>query len=98
MTINTVQVLRCIRWVQLFSKRISHGKGGKLDSNWISPFTITRVLGKGLYRLESFDDPPTVVGRVNRVHLKPWLGKVYIIAGFDYNNTVQPILNLTGPQ
>ena len=48
-------------------------KGGKLDSNWIGPFTITRVLGKGLYRLESFDDPPTVVGRVNGLHLKPWL-------------------------
>ena len=60
-------------------------KGGKLDSNWIGPFTITRVLGKGLYRLESFDDPPTVVGRVNGEHLKPWLGKVYIVASFDCN-------------
>ena len=49
MTVNTVQVLRCTRWVQLFSKNISHGKKrrGKLDSNWIGPFTITRVLGKG---------------------------------------------------
>ena len=52
-------------------------KGGKLDSNWIGPFTITKYLGKGLYRLESFDDPPTVISRVNGVHLKPWLGKVY---------------------
>ena len=29
---NTVQVLRCTRWVQLFSKRISHGKREKEEN------------------------------------------------------------------
>ena len=53
-------------------------KGGKLDSNWIGPFTITNHLGTGLYKLESFNDPPTVISRVNGVHLKPWLGKVKV--------------------
>ena len=37
---------------------------------------------------------PLLFGRVNGVHLKPWFGKVYIIAGF-YG--MQPILNITGP-
>ena len=32
-------------------------KGGKLDSKWLGPFRITKVLGKGLYSLESFDEP-----------------------------------------
>ena len=47
------------------------GGGGKLDSKWIDPFRIIKVLGKGLYSLESFDEPPVMVGRVNGVHLKP---------------------------
>ena len=47
-------------------------KGGKLDSNWVGPYTITRALEKGLYRLESFDNPPTVISRIDGVHLKPW--------------------------
>ena len=50
-------------------------KGGKLDSNWIGPFTITNHLGKGLYRLESFDDPPTVISRVNGVHVRGLLSQ-----------------------
>lgn len=53
-------------------------KGGKLDSTWVGPYTITRVLGKGLYRLESFNNPPTIICRVNGVHLKPWRGKVLL--------------------
>ena len=47
-----------------------------LDGKWIGPFRITKALGKGLYSLESFDEPPVTVGRVNGVHLKPWSGKV----------------------
>ena len=51
-------------------------KGGKLDSKWIGPFRITKALGKCLYSLESLDEPPVTVVRVNGVHLKPWNGKV----------------------
>ena len=67
-------------------------KGGKLDSKWIGPFKITKSLGKGLYSLESFDDPPVTVGRVNGVHLKPWNGEVeeYYAITYVYYDLVLP--------
>lgn len=47
-------------------------KGGKLDSKWVGPYKIAKVLGKGLYRLEDVYDPSNVICRVNRVHLNPY--------------------------
>ena len=46
-------------------------KGGKLDHKWLGPYTITHVLGKGLYSLKD-DNTDQVVKRVNGFHLKPY--------------------------
>ena len=47
-------------------------KGGKLDMKWTGTYTITKSLGRGLYRLEEVEDPSKAISRVNGVHLKPY--------------------------
>ena len=49
--------------------------GGKLDHRWIGPYQISCALGRGLYRLQSAENPTTVVTRVNGVHLKKYFPK-----------------------
>ena len=46
-------------------------KGGKMDPKWLVPYTITRVLGKGLYQLKKLETDQ-VIERVNGFHLKPY--------------------------
>ena len=46
-------------------------KGGKLDHKCLGPYTITHVLGKGLYSLKD-DNRDQEVKRVNGFHLKPY--------------------------
>ena len=46
-------------------------KGGKIDHKWLGPYSITRVLGKGLYALEDVKTNQ-LVERVNGYHLKPY--------------------------
>ena len=39
----------------------------------MGPFTITKCLGKGLYSLQSIENPDVVIKSVNGVHIKPYL-------------------------
>ena len=48
-------------------------RGGKLDYKYVGPFTITKCLGKGLYSLQSIENPDVVIKSVNGVHIKPYL-------------------------
>lgn len=45
-------------------------KGGKLDSKWLGPYTITATLGKGFYSLQLITDPKVIVKRISGMHLK----------------------------
>ena len=44
-----------------------------MDAKYVGPFVITRILGKGLYALQSVENIGHVIDRVNGVHLKPYL-------------------------
>ena len=48
-------------------------RGGKLDYKYVGPFTITKCLGKGLYSLQSIENPEVVIKSVKGVHIKPYL-------------------------
>ena len=48
--------------------------GGKLDAQYIGPFNITKLLGKGYYSLEGVANPQEVVERVSGAYLKPYKG------------------------
>ena len=48
-------------------------KGGQMDAKYVGPFVISKNLGKGLYALQSIENPGHVLDRVNGVHLKPYL-------------------------
>ena len=65
-------------------------KGGKLDTKWTGPYTITKVLGRGLYSLEEVKDPSRVISRVNGVHLKPYHQppEVLSLLKCAYNNII----------
>ncbi len=42
---------------------------GKLDNKWLGPYTITGILGRGLFRLQGVHDAD-IIPRVNGYHLK----------------------------
>ena len=48
-------------------------KGGKLDMRWKGPYTIVKILGKGLYTLEAADLSGKIIDRVHGTHLKAYL-------------------------
>ncbi len=41
---------------------------GKLDNKWLGPYTITGILGRGLFRLQGVHDAD-IIPRVNGYHL-----------------------------
>ncbi|KAL5471192.1 hypothetical protein EMCRGX_G029279 [Ephydatia muelleri] len=45
--------------------------GGKLDSKYVGPYTITKILGKGYY-VQHVENPESTVTRVSGIHLKPY--------------------------
>lgn len=46
--------------------------GGKLDAQYIGPFIIMKLLGKGCYRLQGVANPQEIVERVSGAYLKPY--------------------------
>ena len=44
-----------------------------MDHKYVGPFTITKCLGRGLYSLQSIENPDVVINSVNGVHIKPYL-------------------------
>ena len=74
-------------------------KGGKLDSKWTGPLRIAMALGKGLYSLESFDEPMAFVKVANdgstkvvKIYQTPFSTQITSRDGFvataliDYNS------------
>ena len=47
--------------------------GGKLDAQYIGPYIITKVHGKGTYRLLLMENNECIVERVSGTHLKPYI-------------------------
>ena len=44
--------------------------GGKLDTSYIGPYEIIKIVGKGLYSLRKVSNPNSVLDRVTGTHLK----------------------------
>ena len=65
-------------------------KGGKLDSKWLGPFTITQDLGKGFYQLKSIINPQKIIERINGTHLK-----IYKSPGFLKSRKWPPLRSPT---
>ena len=47
--------------------------GGKLDSQYVGPYIITEVHGKGTYRLLLMENKECIVERVSGTHFKPYI-------------------------
>ena len=47
-------------------------RGGKMDHRYQGPYIIAQNLGKGLYKLQGFMDPHTVITKISGAHLKPY--------------------------
>lgn len=48
-------------------------KGGKIDPQWLGPYTIAAELGKGFYSLSDLESGAIVIQRVNSAHLKLYI-------------------------
>ena len=47
--------------------------GGILDAQYVGPYIITEVHGKGTYRLLLMENKECIVARVSGTHLKPYI-------------------------
>ena len=46
--------------------------GGKLETQYVGPYMIMKIHGKGFYRLKQVGNEECVVERINGAHLKPY--------------------------
>lgn len=46
--------------------------GGKMDYKWLGPYRIVKSMSKGLYQIESVEQPKIKIQRVHGIHLKPY--------------------------
>ena len=42
------------------------------DSKYVGPYTITKILGKGIYYVQYVENPESTVVSVSEIHLKPY--------------------------
>ena len=58
--------------------------GGKMDFKWLGPYRIVKSMGKGLYQIESADQPHIKIQRVHGIHLKTYHPSAKTVSSYSY--------------